>query len=173
MDVEVFFMKKNILIVVIIAIVIGIIYIIPKNQKELQTFKVEHELVEVTIKGEVQRPGTYQVKKGMTLSYLIYLSGGFTEYADIDQLIFNEKIQEKEYVIQKLQLDVEEFIKKYDLNQITYEDLIRIPNITESRALEIILYRRSHQKFIRVEELLEVKGIGQATFDKIKVYFYV
>lgn len=166
-------MKKNIWIVLMICLIIGIIYVLPKSEKELQTFKVEHELIEVTIKGEVKRPGTYQVKKGMTLSYLIHLSGGLTEYADIDQLVFNEKIQEKEYVIHKLLLDIEDVIKKYDLNQISYDDLIRIPNITETRALEIILYRRSHQKFNRVEDLMDVKGIGQATFDKIKVYFYV
>lgn len=60
-----------------------------------------------------------------------------------------------------------------DLNSAPAEDLIRLPGIGETRAAEIIAYRREHGGFQSVEELLEIKGIGQATLDGLRDYVTV
>jgi len=39
--------------------------------------------------------------------------------------------------------------------------------------VDIVDYRNENGEFKRVEDLLQVKGIGQGTFDKIKDYITV
>ncbi|GAH87864.1 unnamed protein product, partial [marine sediment metagenome] len=48
-----------------------------------------------------------------------------------------------------------------------------LPGIGETRAKAIVDYRNENGEFKRVEDLLQVKGIGQGTFDKIKDYITV
>ena len=62
---------------------------------------------------------------------------------------------------------------QYNLNEVNYNTLITIPGITETRAINILTYREQNNKFNSVEELLNVKGIGEVTYDKIKDYFYI
>lgn len=59
---------------------------------------------------------------------------------------------------------------KYDLTQATKEELITIPGIGEKRALDILAYRNENG-FQQKKDLLNVKGIGAATYHKIAGYF--
>lgn len=58
------------------------------------------------------------------------------------------------------------------LNDATKEELIKVPGIGESKASAIIEYRLK-QKFTQVEDLLQVNGIGNTVYEKIKIYFKV
>ena len=55
-----------------------------------------------------------------------------------------------------------------DLNSAGVEELISLPGIGEVKARAIIAYRDAYGGFVAAEEIMEVKGIGQATYDKIK-----
>lgn len=55
-----------------------------------------------------------------------------------------------------------------NLNTATQEELDSLPGIGPSKALDIIAYRKEHQGFKTIEELKNVKGIGDATFNKLK-----
>ncbi len=55
-----------------------------------------------------------------------------------------------------------------NLNTATLEQLETLPGIGPSKAEDIIAYREEHQGFKTIEELKNVKGIGDATFDKLK-----
>jgi len=55
-----------------------------------------------------------------------------------------------------------------DLNAATTADLDGLPGIGPSKARAIVDFRDSHKGFRRVEELLEVKGIGPKLYDKIR-----
>ncbi|MDY6915129.1 MAG: ComEA family DNA-binding protein [Candidatus Cloacimonadota bacterium] len=59
---------------------------------------------------------------------------------------------------------------KYDLQTITNSELQMIPGIGPSRAEDIIRYRDS-LGFAKPTDLLNVKGIGEKTYEKIKDYF--
>ena len=61
---------------------------------------------------------------------------------------------------------------RYDLNVISYEELISLDGIKKNVAREIISFRQNIQ-FKRLEDLLAVKGIGEKTFYRIKDYFYI
>ncbi|MGP1608305.1 MAG: helix-hairpin-helix domain-containing protein [Clostridium sp.] len=63
--------------------------------------------------------------------------------------------------------------KKVDINKGSKEDLIKINGIGEQMADKIIEYRKEHGKFNSIEEIKEVKGIGEAKYSKIKYYIIV
>ena len=57
-----------------------------------------------------------------------------------------------------------------DLNTADIYDLQRLPGIGRSRAEDIIAYREGHGPFTRAEDILQVSGIGEGTFEKLKDY---
>ena len=59
---------------------------------------------------------------------------------------------------------------KISLNSGTVEEFITLPGIGEVKAKDIIAYREANKGFKTIEEIMNVKGIGQATFEKIKYY---
>ena len=60
-----------------------------------------------------------------------------------------------------------------DLNRVSMEDLCLIPGIGESLAQEIIAYRERRRGFRSVEELKNVKGIGEKKYRVFNSYFSV
>ena len=60
-----------------------------------------------------------------------------------------------------------------DLNRVSIEDLCLIPGIGESLAQEIITYRERRKGVRSVEELKNVKGIGEKKYRVFKSYFSV
>ncbi|MDA3814426.1 MAG: helix-hairpin-helix domain-containing protein [Candidatus Cloacimonetes bacterium] len=59
---------------------------------------------------------------------------------------------------------------KYDLQNITKEELITIPGIGDKKA-EVILQYKEDNGFQAKIELMNVKGIGEKTYEKIEKYF--
>jgi competence protein ComEA len=60
-----------------------------------------------------------------------------------------------------------------DLNRVSMEDLCLIPGIGESLAQEIIAYRKRRKAFGSIEELKNVKGIGEKKYETLKPFFAV
>ena len=58
--------------------------------------------------------------------------------------------------------------QKVSLNSATIDELKQLPGIGEVKAKAIIAYREKNGGFKTIEELLEVNGIGESTFNKIK-----
>lgn len=58
--------------------------------------------------------------------------------------------------------------QKVSLNSATIDELMQLPGIGEVKAKAIIAYREEKGGFKSIEELLEVNGIGESTFNKIK-----
>jgi competence protein ComEA len=55
-----------------------------------------------------------------------------------------------------------------NLNSASAEDLERLPGVGPSRARAILELRARLKQFSRIEELMRVKGIGRATFRKLR-----
>jgi competence protein ComEA len=62
---------------------------------------------------------------------------------------------------------------RLDLNTATLEQLDEIPGIGESKAKAIMDYRLKKGRFSRIEELVEVKGIGEKMLEKLKAFLYI
>ena len=59
---------------------------------------------------------------------------------------------------------------KVSLNSASIKELMTLPSIGESKAKLIISYRDSNNGFKEVTEIMNVKGIGEGVFEKIKDY---
>ena len=62
---------------------------------------------------------------------------------------------------------------KVNINTASLEELITLNGLGESKAKSIIEYRTNKGLFNNIEELLNVKGIGQKIFDGIKDFIEV
>ncbi len=76
--------------------------------------------------------------------------------------LFNEVITNAEGII----IDT----GKVSLNSATIEELMTLPGIGESKAKLIIEYRNNNKGFKEIEEIKNVKGIGNSIYEKIKSF---
>ena len=63
--------------------------------------------------------------------------------------------------------------RRVDLNRATAEELERLPEVGPSLARRIVDYRRQHGAFRVAEELLQVPGIGEKTYEILKGYIAI
>lgn len=63
--------------------------------------------------------------------------------------------------------------KRVNLNTATLEELDALPGVGPSTAKNIIAYREAHGGFAAPEEIMNVKRIGEKTFQKLEDYIKV
>lgn len=80
-----------------------------------------------------------------------------------DSCINNEIIQESNNDIDK----------KISINTANLDLMITLPGIGEEKAKTIIAYRNEHGLFEKIEDIMNVSGIGEKLFEKIKDYITV
>lgn len=59
---------------------------------------------------------------------------------------------------------------RVNLNTANKQGLMTLPGIGEQRALDILRYRATHGPFQRVEDLLEISGIGPGVLEGLREY---
>lgn len=143
----------------------------------------EQELVfwVVDVKGAVTNPGIYEVAKNMRVQNAIDLAGGLLQNAETRHINFAQHVTDQMLlyipVVGEEIVDipytqpnspVEEGTSKININTATDLELQALPGIGEKKALQIINYRTENGSFSTIEELMEVSGIGQKTFDTLK-----
>ena len=154
--------------------------------------------IAVHICGAVKRPGVYYLKEKQRVYEGIQKAGGFREDAAEDylnQALFLEdgmkivvptkdEVKELESLEQVNGADrflqeadngskTETKEKKVDLNTADEALLCTLPGIGESRAKSILAYRKEHGAFQKVEDIMNVSGIKEAAYEKIKDYVTV
>ena len=60
-----------------------------------------------------------------------------------------------------------------DINTATADDLQKVPGIGETLAGRIIEFREEHGRFEKVDDLLNVRGIGVASLEKLRSHLVV
>lgn len=157
----------------------------------------EASLILIDISGAVKNPGIYELNEGSRLNDAIEASGGFLEDSNSDYIaknlnkarILND--EEKIYIPFKnddLSLiennaidnskntnsantkssnDTNSSSAKININTASKEQLITLKGIGDSFAQRIIDYRQE-KKFAKIEDIKNVKGIGEKTFENIK-----
>ncbi len=61
-----------------------------------------------------------------------------------------------------------EFDKKININKATKEELMKLTGVGEKTAIAIIEYREAIGSYKSIEDIMNVKKIGEKTFDQIK-----
>jgi len=60
-----------------------------------------------------------------------------------------------------------------NLNTATVEQLVELPGIGEAVAARIVAYREANGSFGKIEELMNVRGIGEKTFLRLRPLIFV
>lgn len=131
--------------------------------------------ISVSISGEITRAGTYIVDVNSTLASLISVASGVTSNAD--ELAYDTTYVLSDglsfYIAPKYDnTDVcsLEPISKVNINSDDEDTLQEVSGIGSTIAKSIVSHRESNGDFRRIEDLKNVSGIGNATFEKVKNY---
>lgn len=159
---------------------------------EEKEYKGDTIIVHIT--GEVKEPGIIELPSEARIADAIEAVGGVTEGADLDEVnlafvlsdgqkVYIPNKNEKEISGEKVYITaesgnnviVEDKVErgkkqKVNINEAKQEDFEQLPGIGPSIAKKIIEYREQNGKFTSIDELQEVKGIGEAKFENIKEY---
>lgn len=134
----------------------------------------------VFITGCIQQPGVYELEEGTRLYQLVELAGGFTQEAAEDYLNLAEYVRDgdkitvysKEEAVSAGTLTEgktqDEKQVSVNINAADKETLMTLPGIGESKAEAIIRYREENGRFTSAEDIMNISGIKQGAFDKIK-----
>lgn len=181
-----------------LAIVAGIIYLLRREEpREIivtqlptrsatQAAQKAITAISVTVNGAVNQPGTFKLNSDARLADALERAGGVKPEADLSKLDLTRLLKDGDKIVVPTRatsvpspnaLAPATAIKnsppptaaeKINLNTATLEQLDSLPGIGPALAQRILDYRAQHSSFKSVEELKEVKGIGDALFDEIK-----
>ncbi|KUF33290.1 MULTISPECIES: helix-hairpin-helix domain-containing protein [Lysinibacillus] len=153
-----------------------------KNHSETAEEAVIQQIF-VDIKGAVMYPGVYELQQDQRIKDAVELAGGYTEQADTQRMNHAQKVQDEMviYIPTKgeqledgattlLTIPTESAPKeqKININQADIAILATLPGIGPSKAQSILTYREEHGHFQAIEDLKNVSGIGDKTFEKLK-----
>ncbi|MBI5975769.1 helix-hairpin-helix domain-containing protein [Staphylococcus canis] len=141
----------------------------------------------VDIKGAVKKPNTYTMMSTDRVKQLVD-KAGLKPDADVSQVNLAEKLTDQKMVMIPSKNDAQRLAQNsntegvdqsasntqpINLNTAEASDLTEIPGIGPAKAQMILAYRDEHGQFQSIDELKEVKGIGDKTFENLKEYFVV
>lgn len=136
-------------------------------------------VIYVDISGAVKIPGVYDVKEGTRVFEVIEMAGGLTDKADI------EGFNRAEVVFDGQKISIPEKAGEgeagsgggssgitssglININRATAAELDEIPGVGSSTAERIIAYREENGSFRKKEDIMNVSGIGEKTYEKMQ-----
>ena len=140
----------------------------------------------VDLGGAVATPGVYFLAEGSRLYQAVEMAGGFTENAASEALNQAQILTDGQQIrvpTQEEVLSQPELLNqggtenaamsgsaegKVNINTAGTEELMNLNGIGEARAQAIIAYREEQGAFQSPEQIMEVSGIGEGIYSKIK-----
>ncbi len=135
------------------------------------------QVVVVHVAGAVVRPGVYRLAAASRLSDALDAAGGPAADAEPDGVNLAARLTDGErvYVPRRGEVSPADVAAApsgtsasgaaagpLDLNTATAADLEELPGVGPATAAAILEYRQQHGRFRSVDDLLEVRGIGEA-----------
>ena len=127
----------------------------------------------VYVCGAVNAPGVYTLPAGSRVYEAVRMAGGLSDEAD------ERVVNQAEILTDGRQVTIPtkaEVLKEEEgaaggpvnINTAGVSELMRLSGVGESRAKDIIAYRKEHGAFSVPEDIMKVPGIKAAVFEKIK-----
>lgn len=147
-----------------------------ESETDTQSDKKEDAFIYVYICGEVQSPGVYPVEEGARLYQIVEMAGGILETASKNYLNLAECVTDGQKIVvptkdeaEQLEISEKESTSGLiNINTANEDALTTLPGIGASKAKSIIAYRESNGNFQSIEGLMEVEGIKEGVFNKVK-----
>lgn len=83
------------------------------------------------------------------------------EKTTVDELIKSNDVGREEYVF------------KININTASAQELAMLDSIGKATAEKIVDYRKDFGAFVKIEEIMNIEGIGEKTFEKIKKHLII
>ena len=134
----------------------------------------------VHVCGQVAAPGVYELAEGSRIYEAIEAAGGVNSQAAPEGLNQAACVEDGQqiYVPSVQELQDNSFTAAGDsgaaedgrvnINTAQAEELMTLSGIGEAKAAAIIQYREENGGFQSIEELMEISGIKEGVFEKIK-----
>ena len=134
----------------------------------------------VQVSGGVMQAGLYSLPAGSRVTDAVQAAGGLALGADPNSLNLAAILSDGEYVYvpsaQEAEMpdrapQSEGLIlpgERININTATQVQLESLPGIGEKIALAILAYRSAHGRFVAIEEIQDVEGIGPSIFEQIR-----
>lgn len=143
----------------------------------------------VYVCGAVAAPGVYELDEGSRVNDALVAAGGFSEDADRNVVNLAEEAADEQRIYFPVQgenlsqkwagedldnaADSGEYAGLININKADVSELMELPGIGETRAGQIVEYRRTYGGFSTKEDLKNVSGIGDSIYRKLESYITV
>lgn len=149
-----------------------------QQEEDIGKAQVAASYIYVDIDGAVITPGVYSLIEGSRVNDAINMAGGLKEGAFTQNLNKARKLVdgEKIYIYLEGEIEIIESDDTGDLinnggliniNIASIDSLMSLPGVGQVYAKRIIEYR-NNKKFSSIEEIKNIEGIGDKTFEKLK-----
>ena len=135
------------------------------------------EVCYVYVCGAVASPGVYELQAGSRVYEAIKSAGGLAEDADLSSINQAEHVTDGQMIkiltVSETENGTEDGNETasdglLDINNASVADFMTLPGIGQSKAQSIVLYREQNGAFSSVDEIMNVDGIKEGVFNKIK-----
>jgi len=143
------------------------------DEEIIQISNVHSTYIYVKISGAVHEPGTYYVSDDYTILDLIFLAGGLTNQADLALIDTSQVLRDlmEVYIPYEENQPITlpgEMNGKININTANLEQLQTLTGVGIILSERIIEYREINGPFTDIEEIINVVGIGDSIYEKIK-----
>lgn len=187
--------KIKSVIIALFIVCTGTLFSCEKNSRDTSDIVIEHSTediegndnqqetvsgdIYVYVTGRVHKPGVYKVDEGSRLFQVIELAEGFLDDADVESINLADKVYDgmKVIVYSKSVVDEGEntgsqsgdnISGKVNINTADIDELMTLPGIGEAKARSILEYRDEVGLFEDIEDIMNISGIKEGAFNKIK-----
>lgn len=131
----------------------------------------------VFVCGAVVNAGVYELPVGSRVFEAVQMAGGFSENAATAQINQAEMLEDgiRLYIptMDEMMKEQSEEDGKVNINTAAKEELMTLPGVGEAKAALIVEYREEHGRFQMIEDIMNISGIKEGLFGKIKDYIKV
>lgn len=145
-----------------------------ESTEEAAETEIPKTKIYVQVSGAVANPGVYELQEDSRVFEAIEMAGGLTGEAEASMMNQAQVLQDGQMVYVPKQGEAAQFSEaqsddgKVNLNTATVEQLMTLSGIGRAKAESIVAWRGKNGSFTRIEDLMEIEGIKEGVFSKIK-----